>query len=75
MQAYARPWSKADLFFLMDSLDHGMPIAVVAGFLCRTVDEVREAGHWPHQQSRMRSSALERATVALLRQDPRSRPA
>jgi hypothetical protein len=28
MQLYARPWSKADLLFLMDSLQHEMPLAV-----------------------------------------------
>jgi hypothetical protein len=36
------PWVKADLFFLYDSLRHGMTFAEVAGFLHRTEDEVRE---------------------------------
>jgi hypothetical protein len=35
------PWLKADLFFLEDSLRHGMSFAEVAGFLCRTEYEVQ----------------------------------
>jgi hypothetical protein len=31
-----------DLFFLRNSLEHGMSFAEVAGFLRRTEDEVRE---------------------------------
>jgi hypothetical protein len=34
------PWSDADLFFLSDTLRHGMSVAEVAGFLGRSVDEV-----------------------------------
>jgi hypothetical protein len=37
----AEPWVKKDLFFLEDSLRRGMSFAEVAGFLCRTEDEVR----------------------------------
>ena len=36
-----KPWVKADLFFLEDSLQRGMSLAEIAGFLGRTVDEVR----------------------------------
>ena len=35
-------WTSADLFFLRDSLRHGMSIVEVAGFLRRTEDEVRQ---------------------------------
>jgi hypothetical protein len=37
-----QPWSNADLLFLMDALKRGMSSAEVAGFLCRTENEVRE---------------------------------
>jgi hypothetical protein len=37
-----KPWARADLFFLKDSLERGMSLAEVAGFLRRTTDEVRE---------------------------------
>jgi len=37
-----KPWVKADLFFLEDSLQRGMSLAEIAGFLGRTADEVRE---------------------------------
>jgi len=37
-----KPWVKADLFFLEDSLQRGMLLAEIAGFLGRTADEVRE---------------------------------
>jgi hypothetical protein len=37
-----KPWARADLFFLKDSLEHGMSLEEVAGFLRRTADEVRE---------------------------------
>jgi hypothetical protein len=37
-----KPWARADLFFLKDSLERGMSLAEIAGFLGRTVDEVRE---------------------------------
>jgi hypothetical protein len=30
------PWSDADLFFLSDTLRHGMAVEEVAGFLGRT---------------------------------------
>jgi hypothetical protein len=36
------PWVKADLFFLQDSLRHGMSFPEVAGFLRRTEGEVRD---------------------------------
>jgi hypothetical protein len=35
-------WTSADLFFLRDSLRHGMSVLEVAGFLRRTEDEVRQ---------------------------------
>jgi hypothetical protein len=35
-------WLKSDLLFLKLSLDRGMPVAEVAGFLARTEGEVRE---------------------------------
>jgi hypothetical protein len=35
-------WLKSDLLFLSLSLENGMPIADVAGFLARNEDEVRE---------------------------------
>jgi hypothetical protein len=35
-------WARADLFFLKDSLERGMSLAEIAGFLRRTEDEVRE---------------------------------
>ena len=37
------PWARADLFFLEDSLERGMSLVEIAGFLGRTADEVREA--------------------------------
>ena len=37
-----KPWPRADLFFLKDSLQRGMSLAEIAGFLGRTADEVRE---------------------------------
>ena len=37
-----KPWERADLFFLKDSLERGMSLAEIAGFLGRTADEVRE---------------------------------
>jgi hypothetical protein len=37
-----KPWERADLFFLKDSLERGMSLVEIAGFLARTVDEVRE---------------------------------
>jgi hypothetical protein len=37
-----KPWTRADLFFLKDSLERGMSLEEIAGFLGRTVDEVRE---------------------------------
>jgi hypothetical protein len=38
----AERWARADLFFLKDSLERGMSLAEIVGFLRRTVDEVRE---------------------------------
>jgi hypothetical protein len=37
-----KQWARADLFFLKDSLERGMSLAEIAGFLRRTADEVRE---------------------------------
>jgi hypothetical protein len=37
-----KPWVKADLFFLADSLQRGMSLAEIARFLSRTANEVRE---------------------------------
>jgi hypothetical protein len=37
-----KPWARADLFFLEDSLQRGMSLVEIAGFLGRTADEVRE---------------------------------
>jgi len=37
-----KAWERADLFFLKDSLERGMSLAEIAGFLRRTTDEVRE---------------------------------
>ena len=42
MRPYAEAWLHSDLFFLKDSLEHGMSCAEVAGFLCRDEDEGRE---------------------------------
>jgi hypothetical protein len=42
MNDMGKPWARADLFFLKDSLERGMSFAEVAGFLRRTADEVRE---------------------------------
>jgi hypothetical protein len=36
-----QPWDKADLFFLCHAVRHGMAAEEVAGFLRRSVDEVR----------------------------------
>jgi hypothetical protein len=38
-------WEKADLFFLLNALRHGMSIEEAAGFLGKSVDEVREKAH------------------------------
>jgi hypothetical protein len=40
--ARTKSWLKSDLLFLGLSLENGMPIAEVAGFLARNEDEVRE---------------------------------
>lgn len=40
--APTKPWLKSDLLFLGLSLENGMRIAEVAGFLARNEDEVRE---------------------------------
>jgi hypothetical protein len=37
-----KQWARADLLFLKDSLERGMSLAEIAGFLGRTADEVRE---------------------------------
>ena len=36
------PWSKQDLLFLRDSLEHGRSFAEIAGFLRRNENDVRE---------------------------------
>jgi hypothetical protein len=36
-----RPWLKSDLLFLKLSLDRGMPVVEVAGFLARDENEVQ----------------------------------
>jgi hypothetical protein len=36
------PWSRADVFFLLDAHQRGMSLADIAAFLGRTEDEVRE---------------------------------
>jgi hypothetical protein len=36
------PWSRADVFFLIDAHERGMSLADIAAFLGRTEDEVRE---------------------------------
>ncbi|MEA2969563.1 MAG: hypothetical protein QOE78_2824, partial [Alphaproteobacteria bacterium] len=36
------PWERADLFFLCDALARGMSIQDLAGFLNRSMDEVRQ---------------------------------
>jgi hypothetical protein len=36
------PWSKQDLLFLRDSLEHGRSLAEIAGFLRRNENDVRE---------------------------------
>jgi len=42
MNDMGKPWARADLFFLKASLERGMSLAEIAGFLRRTADEVRE---------------------------------
>jgi hypothetical protein len=37
-----QPWLKADLLFLLLSLNSGMPMAEVAGFLARDEKEVQQ---------------------------------
>jgi hypothetical protein len=39
---YTQPWLKSDLLFLSLSLQNGMPIVELAGFLARNEDEVRD---------------------------------
>jgi hypothetical protein len=36
------PWSRSDVFFLINAQEHGMSLADIAAFLGRTEDEVRE---------------------------------
>jgi hypothetical protein len=40
MDGQDHPWCPADLLFLHDALDHGMPPEEVAGFLGTSVSEV-----------------------------------
>jgi hypothetical protein len=47
-------WARADLFFLKDSLERGMSLAEIAGFLRRTADEVREKAKRLEQVSQPR---------------------
>jgi hypothetical protein len=35
------PWQRADLLFLLDAHDRGLPLSIIAGLLGRTDDEVR----------------------------------
>jgi hypothetical protein len=37
-----KTWTKSDLLFLKNALEHGMSFVEVAGFLRRREDEVRE---------------------------------
>jgi hypothetical protein len=53
-----QPWLKSDLLFLSLSIEKGMPIADVAGFLARNEDEVRE------KAEELRRSALPRKAVS-----------
>ena len=41
MESSDLEWTNADLFFLVDTLRHGMPVDRVAGFLNRSETEVR----------------------------------
>ena len=55
------PWLKTDLFFLQNSLDHGMSFAEAAGFLCRTEEEVREKAKELNRVRGMASNAPTRS--------------
>jgi len=57
-----KPWAKADLFFVEDSLQRGMSLAEIAGFLGRTADEVREKAKG--------LNGLERVSQPQLRRGP-----
>ena len=46
----AKPWSHADLFFLSNALRQGMSVEEVAGFLSRTLEEVRAKAQALHLQ-------------------------
>ena len=48
-----KSWARADLFFLKDSLERGMSLAEIAGFLGRTADEVREKARGLEQISQL----------------------
>jgi hypothetical protein len=39
---FTEVWTNADRFFLADALGRGMSVAVVAAFLGRTEDQVRD---------------------------------
>jgi hypothetical protein len=60
----AEPWDKADLLFLANAVAPGMPFCEVAGFLCRTEEDVR-ARDWvqracpPARRSRERKGCVE----------------
>jgi hypothetical protein len=54
MNDMGKPWARADLFFLKDSLERGMSLAEIAGFLRRTADEVREKAKRLEQVSQPR---------------------
>jgi hypothetical protein len=46
-------WDKADLLFLESAVARGMPFSEVAGFLCRTEEEVRERSKSLHARKRL----------------------
>ena len=46
MNDMGKPWARADLFFLKASLERGMSLAEIAGFLRRTADEGAIAESW-----------------------------
>jgi hypothetical protein len=49
----AQPWLKSDLLFLSLSLNRGMSLDEVAGFLGRRADEVREKAEELRAHSRL----------------------
>jgi DNA-binding transcriptional MerR regulator len=71
-------WERADLFFLKDSLERGMSLAEIAGFLRRTADEVRKKAKrvitGKKVEGRKSHAELRPELVALVRQLRRKRP-